>query len=137
MEAANRGAHESGGHAIGFNILLPHEQKLNPYTSESLSFHYFFTRKVMMSFYSRAFIYFPGGFGTLDELFEVITLMQTLKMPRVPIILFGKDYWNDLDQFVRKHLLQSGLISMGDEQLYTITDDPVAAIEMIKIDYNR
>lgn len=123
MEAANKGAKEAGGHAIGFNIVLPHEQKLNPYTTESLAFHYFFTRKVMMTFYAHAFIYFPGGFGTLDELFEVITLIQTKKMTPVPIILVGGEYWTDLDAFIKKQLLQGGLITSGDEQLYTISND--------------
>lgn len=137
MEAANRGAHESGGHAIGFNIILPHEQALNPYTTDNLAFHYFFTRKVMMTFYSHAFIYFPGGFGTLDELFEVITLIQTRKMPRVPIILFGSEYWHDLDTFIRKHLLATSLISDGDEDLYVITNDPESIIEQVRIDYAR
>ena len=123
MEAANKGARDAGGHAIGFNIVLPHEQKLNAYTTEHLAFNYFFTRKVMMTFYSHAFIYFPGGFGTLDELFEVITLIQTKKMSPVPIILIGKDYWTDLDEFIKKQLLGEKLISKGDEKLYTITED--------------
>lgn len=123
MEAANKGAKEAGGHAIGFNIVLPHEQKLNPYTTENLAFHYFFTRKVMMTFYAHAFIYFPGGFGTLDELFEVITLIQTKKMTPVPIILVGGEYWKDLDGFIKKHLLGEGLITSGDEELYTISND--------------
>lgn len=123
MEAANKGAKEAGGHAIGFNIVLPHEQKLNPYTTDNLAFHYFFTRKVMMTFYAHGFIYFPGGFGTLDELFEVITLIQTKKMPPVPIILVGSEYWTDLDIFIKNHLLKSKLISPGDESLYTITEN--------------
>lgn len=123
MEAANKGAKEAGGHAIGFNIVLPHEQKLNPYTTDHLAFHYFFTRKVMMTFYAHGFIYFPGGFGTLDELFEVITLIQTKKMPPVPIILVGNEYWSDLDVFIKKHMLKAKLISPEDQTLYTITED--------------
>lgn len=123
MEAANRGAKEAGGHAIGFNIILPHEQKLNAFTTESLDFHYFFTRKVMMSFYAHGYVYFPGGFGTLDELFEVITLIQTKKMFRVPIILIGGGYWTELDRYIKKHLLGNGFITSGDENIYTITDD--------------
>ncbi|MEO5690864.1 MAG: TIGR00730 family Rossman fold protein [Candidatus Saccharimonadales bacterium] len=136
MEAANKGAKDAGGHAIGFNIVLPHEQRLNPYTTENLAFNYFFTRKVMMTFYSHGFIYFPGGFGTLDELFEVITLIQTKKTPPVPIILVGGEYWKDLDKFLKKHLLDTGLISPGDEQLYTITDDIGEICKIINQDFN-
>jgi len=123
MEAANRGSSESKGDSIGFNIILPHEQQLNLHTTDSLAFHYFFTRKVMMTFYADAYIYLPGGFGTLDEFFEVITLIQTRKIPYAPIILVGDAYWRDLDVFLKRHLLQSGLISPGDEELYTITED--------------
>ncbi len=136
MEAANKGAKHAGGHAIGFNIVLPHEQKLNKYTTEHLAFNYFFTRKVMMTFYSHGFIYFPGGFGTLDELFEVITLIQTKKTPPVPIILVGKEYWSDLDKFITKHLLQEGLISPGDEKLYTITEDVTEICHLITESFN-
>lgn len=123
MEAANKGAKEAGGHTIGFNIVLPHEQKLNPYTTDHLAFHYFFTRKVMMTFYAHGFIYFPGGFGTLDELFEVITLIQTKKMAPVPIILVGTEYWSDLDVFIKKHMLKANLITSDDQALYTITEN--------------
>ena len=135
MEAANKGAKDAGGHAIGFNIVLPHEQRLNPYTTENLAFNYFFTRKVMMTFYAHGFIYFPGGFGTLDELFEVITLIQTKKMPQVPIILVGNDYWKDLDVFLKKHLLDTKLISPGDETLYTITEDISEICEILNQDF--
>lgn len=123
MEASNRGAFEHEGHAIGFNIILPHEQKLNPYTTRNLAFHYFFTRKVMMTFYAHAYIFFPGGFGTMDEFFEVVTLIQTKKIPDTPIILVGDEFWDGLDRFIHKHQLHTGLISPGDEQLYTITED--------------
>lgn len=123
MEAANRGAHEAGGHSIGFNIILPHEQKLNPYTSEHLSFHYFFTRKVMMTFYAHAYVYFPGGFGTFDELYEVLNMIQTKKMPAAPIILVGSDFWHGVDQFIRSKMTDYGAISPGEESIYTITDD--------------
>lgn len=136
MEAANKGATSAGGFAIGFNIVLPHEQKLNPYTTEHLAFHYFFTRKVMMTFYAHAFVFFPGGFGTLDELFEVITLIQTHKMPRVPIILVGSRYWNDLDGFIKKHLLNEGMITAGDEALYHITSSPTQILNRISESYN-
>lgn len=136
MEAGNRGAFEAGGQSIGFNIMLPHEQVLNPYTTDSMPFHYFFTRKVVMTFGARAYVYLPGGFGTLDELFEVMTLMQTRKLPRVPIILVGVAYWSGLDAFIREHLLAGDqTISPGDEHIYTITDniDDVVAL----IDANR
>lgn len=123
MEASDRGAYENDDAAIGFNIKLPHEQHLNAYTTEHLAFNFFFTRKVMMTFYSHAFVCFPGGFGTLDEFFEVITLMQTGKMPRVPVILVGKAFWGSLDTFIRRHMLKTGLISTGDTDLYTITEN--------------
>lgn len=136
MEAANKGAHTSGGNAIGFNIVLPHEQKLNAYTTDNLAFHYFFTRKVMMTFYSHGFVYFPGGYGTLDELFEVLTLLQTNKTPRVPVILVGSSYWNDLDTFIKKHLLSQGMISPGDESIYHITDDIYEICHIINAAYD-
>lgn len=123
MEASDRGAYESDDVAIGFNIKLPHEQHANPYATEQMTFNFFFTRKVMMTFYAEAFIIFPGGYGTFDECFEVLTLMQTGKMPRVPVFLVGKKFWKGIDKFVRKHMLDGGLISKGDEKLYVITDD--------------
>jgi uncharacterized protein (TIGR00730 family) len=123
MEASDRGAYEGDDVAIGFNIKLPHEQHVNPYTTEQMTFNFFFTRKVMMTFYAEAFVIFPGGYGTFDECFEVLTLMQTGKMPRVPVFLVGKDFWKGIDKFIKKHMLKSGLISKGDEKLYTITDD--------------
>lgn len=124
MEAANRGAYETGGQSVGFNIQLPHEQQLNPYTTNSLAFQYFFTRKVMLAYAASALVCFPGGFGTLDELFEVITLIQTKKMPPVPMILFGSDFWSPLDKFIRTQLLNNlGVVSHGDEEIYHITDD--------------
>lgn len=124
MEAANRGAYEAGGTSVGLNIELPHEQNLNSYTTESMPFRYFFARKVMLAYAASALICFPGGFGTLDEMFEVITLVQTGKMPPVPIILVGSEFWQPLDNFIREQLLDSlGVISHGDEELYHITDD--------------
>ncbi|MFZ2494233.1 MAG: TIGR00730 family Rossman fold protein [Candidatus Saccharimonadales bacterium] len=137
MEAANRGAFESGGSAVGFNIILPHEQKTNQYTTDNLSFHYFFTRKVMMTFYMHAYIYFPGGFGTFDELFEVMTLIQTKKMPSAPVILVGTEYWKKLDHFIREQMLGTGLISPGDEKIYTITDDIDTICRLINTDYDN
>lgn len=131
MEAANRGAYEVGGESVGMNILLPHEQHINPYVTRSMNFRYFFTRKVFLGFASRAIICFPGGFGTLDEVFEILTLMQTKRMPQAPIILFGKDFWRDLDTYLKKFMEdQLQTISKGDRSLYTITDN-IAVIKAI------
>lgn len=125
MEAGNRGAFEAGGQSLGFNIELPHEQVLNPYTTDSLPFRYFFTRKVILAFGASAYVVFPGGYGTLDELFEIITLIQTKKMPSAPVILVGNEFWKDLDKFIREQMLEkSATISPDDELLYTITEDP-------------
>jgi len=124
MEAGDRGAQEAGGHAIGLNIKLPHEQALNPYATETMAFRYFFTRKVLLAFGAMAYVYFPGGFGTMDELFEIITLMQTKKMPLAPIILVGSEFWTGLDMFIRTYLLKEfKAISPEDLELYTITED--------------
>lgn len=131
MGASNKGAYDAGGASVGFNIKLPHEQYPNPYTTDELEFHYFFTRKVALSFYSHAYIYFPGGFGTLDELFEIVTMIQTKKMPRLKVILFGSWFWDGLDEFIKRNLLENGFISEGDEQLYTITDDVDEALRLI------
>jgi len=131
MAASNKGAYDAGGVSIGFNIKLPHEQHLNPYTTQSLSFHYFFTRKVMMTFFSHAYVYFPGGFGTFDELFELMTMVQTKKMPPMRIILFGTDFWNDMDAFIKNHQLKDGLISEGDNLIYSITDSVEEAYHII------
>ena len=132
MEAGNRGAFEIGGDSLGLNIKLPFEQILNDYTTEAKSFHYFFSRKMCMTFESQAFVYFPGGFGTLDELFEVLTLMQTEKMPKVPIFLVGKKFWKPLDKFIRKTMLKEATISPEDLNLYIITDDHNLIIETIR-----
>lgn len=132
MEGGNRGAFEADGQSIGFNITLPHEQVLNPYTTDSMPFHYFFTRKVVLTFGAKAYVYFPGGYGTLDELFEVMTLMQTNKLPHVPIILVGSKFWGGLDTFIREHLLAGDTtISDGDEHIYTITDDVDEVVSQI------
>lgn len=132
MEAGNRGAFEADGQSIGLNITLPHEQVLNPYTTDSMPFHYFFTRKVVLAFEAQAYVYLPGGYGTLDELFEVMTLMQTNKIPHVPIVLMGSEFWGGLDTFIREHLLDGDkTISPGDENLYTITDSVDEAVEVI------
>ena len=124
MEAGNRGAYEHDGKSLGFNIQLPQEQTLNPYTSDSQTFRYFFSRKVLLAYAAQAYIFFPGGFGTLDEFFEVITLIQTKKVEPAPIILVGNEFWGALDMFIREVMLKSyRTISSGDEKLYTITED--------------
>lgn len=132
MEGGNRGAFEAGGQSLGFNITLPHEQVLNPYTTDSMPFHYFFTRKVVLTFGAQAYVYFPGGYGTMDELFEVMTLMQTNKVPHVPIVLVGTKFWSGLDVFIREHMLAGdSTISPGDEHIYTITDDVDEVVSLV------
>jgi uncharacterized protein (TIGR00730 family) len=123
MEAANRGAYEVGGQSIGLNIELPHEQALNQYTTDSLQFHYFFARKVMLALSSKVYVYFPGGFGTVDEFAELLTLVQTEKIPPVPIILFGTEFWKPLDEFFQVKMEASKMITTGDRSLYSMTDD--------------
>jgi hypothetical protein len=124
MEAANKGAFEAGGLSIGCNIELPHEQRHNQYLSRSLDFKYFFVRKTMFVKYAIGFAVFPGGFGTLDELFEALTLMQTDKLTDFPVVLFGKEYWSGMIDWIRDTLLAEGMISPGDDKLFTVTDSP-------------
>ena len=131
MEAANRGAAEAGGLSIGLNIEMPHEQAPNPYANRSLHFHYFFARKLMFVRYARAFVIFTGGFGTLDELFEAITLAQTHKITSFPVVLLGADFWAPLLDFVRGRLLTEGMISPGDVDRLRVVDDPAEAVEII------
>ena len=135
MEAANRGAHEEGAPTLGLNIALPHEQGANPYVTPSLSFkfHYFAARKMHFMMRAKALVAFPGGFGTLDELFEVMTLVQTKKALPVPIILFGVDYWKRLINF--EVLVEEGAISPEDLDLFQITDDPQKAWDAIRTFY--
>ncbi len=137
MGATNKGAYDAGGTSIGFNIKLPHEQKPNPYNTEEVTFHYFFTRKVALSFYSQAYVYFQGGMGTLDELFEIVTLIQTQKVPKLPVILVGHEHWDDLDAYIKNHLLKNKTISPGDEQIYTIVDSVDEAVQIIVNEYNK
>lgn len=133
MEAANKGAYESGGESLGLNIQLPQEQRVNPYVKRGLGFHFFFTRKVMMTSPSQAFVVFPGGFGTLDEFFEVITLIQTEKMPRVSLILMGQEYWSALDGFIREEVLaHHEAIDTEDLRLYTIVDSADEVMQIIR-----
>lgn len=124
MEAANRGAADENGVSIGMTIQLPYEQATNGYVNRSVDFYYFFSRKVALSFAARAYIYFPGGFGTLDELFEILTLKQTKRIKQIPVILVGSDFWNPLDEFIKATLLKEHqTISEEDVDLYCITDD--------------
>ncbi len=132
MEAANRGAYETGGNSAGLTIELPQEQVSNKYLTDELSFHHFFSRKVCLSFAAEAYVFFPGGFGTLDEFGEIITLVQTNKIPRVPIILVGRSYWKNLEHFFRESMLSRHLIDEEDLALFTITDDEDEIIEIIK-----
>lgn len=133
MEAANKGAFEAKGNSIGLNIILPHEQKLNPNITDSIHFNYFFARKALMTFSSECYMFFPGGFGTFDELFGILTLMQTGKIPRVPIILFGKDFWTPLREFVLANMLNCHhTINKEDMNLFVITDSPDHVIKIIK-----
>jgi uncharacterized protein (TIGR00730 family) len=131
MEAANRGAKEVGATSIGLNIELPFEQGLNSYVDIGLEFHYFFARKIMFVRYASGFVVFPGGFGTLDELFESLTLIQTGKVRNFPVVLVGSDYWCDLIEWLRKRVLGEGKISPTDLDLLTVTDDPLEVREVL------
>lgn len=132
MEASNVGAFKVGGKSVGLNIELPFEQKLNPYTTDSLTFKYFFARKVMLTFASEVYVYFPGGFGTLDEFFEIITLIQTKKIEPVPVVLFGKAYWEPLLRWFEKDLLKKyKTISSEDLDLFHLVDSVDDAYDYI------
>ena len=134
MEAANRGAYEAGGQSLGMHITLPKEQKDNPFLTASRRFYFFFTRKVALSFSAEVYIFFPGGFGTLDEFFEIITLVQTSKIPRVPIICVGKEYWSELRKFMDILRDKYKTITEEDEKLFHIVEegDDDKIIEIIK-----
>jgi len=131
MEAANKGARLGSGRSIGCNIELPFEQGANPYVDTLINFRYFFVRKTMFVKYSVAFIIFPGGFGTFDELFEALTLIQTGKISQFPVILFGSHYWAGLIRWLRSRVLQEGKISPGDMELVLLTDDPAEAANAV------
>lgn len=124
MEAANRGAKEAGGLSVGLNIQLPHEQSLNPYVDVGKEFHYFFVRKLMFMRYSWSFVVMPGGFGTLDEMFEVLTLIQTGKARPHPVVLAGTEFWGGLLDWIRTNLLERGRISPEDLDRFELRDDP-------------
>ena len=131
MEAANRGAREANAPSIGLNIELPFEQGMNEHVELGLTFHYFFTRKVMFVRYASGFVVLPGGFGTLDELFEALTLIQTGKVRDFPVVLMGRDYWAGLLEWIRERMLAEGKIDAGDLELFTVTDDPAEVVEIM------
>ena len=131
MEAANRGAVDAGGESIGLNIELPREQEPNRYLTRSLDFHYFFARKLMFVRYARAFVIMPGGFGTLDELFEALTLIQTERIQHFPVILVGSDFWAPLMEWIDRGLEDNGLISPGDKELLIACDEPMQVCEHV------
>jgi uncharacterized protein (TIGR00730 family) len=132
MEAANRGAHEAGGLSVGLGIELPFEQELNEWVDVGISFRYFFVRKTMFVKYAQAFVILPGGFGTLDELFEALTLVQTRKVTRFPVILFGSAYWSGLVDWIRSTMIDAGTISAADLDLLVVTDDVEAVVAEVK-----
>jgi uncharacterized protein (TIGR00730 family) len=131
MEAANRGAREADAPSIGLNIELPFEQGMNPHVELGLTFHYFFTRKVMFVRYASGFVVLPGGFGTLDELFESLTLIQTGKVSDFPVVLMGREYWAGLLDWIRERMLAEGKVGPDDLQLLTVTDDPAEVVEIM------
>lgn len=142
MEAANRGAYEAKersshsekvGSSIGLNIKLGTEQRINAFVEKSIAFHYFFVRKVMLSYYAQAYVYFPGGFGTLDEAFELINLVEVKKVPQIPIVLIGKEYWEPLADWIKKRVYEDlGGIDKEDMEIYKIVDGAEEAYEIIK-----
>jgi uncharacterized protein (TIGR00730 family) len=132
MEAANKGAYQAGGRSVGLNIEIPTEQVPNKYQNLSLSFRYFFARKMMFTKYANAFIILPGGFGTMDELFEAITLIQTLKMARFPVILMGTDFWKGLMDWIKQVMLADGTVSAEDLDLFILTDDPDEVVRILQ-----
>lgn len=132
MEAANKGAFEAGGQSVGLNIVLPFEQIMNPYTNIHINFRYFFVRKVMFIKYAMSYVIFPGGFGTMDELFESLTLIQTDKIKPFPVILIGSDFWGGLLNWIRDTMLKEMKILQEDLAIFTVVDSPGDAVEIIK-----
>jgi uncharacterized protein (TIGR00730 family) len=137
MEAANRGAREGGGLSVGFNIELPHEQHANPYLDIDLTFHHFYARKTMFVKAAEGFVIFPGGFGTFDELFEALTLIQTGKVLHFPVVLFDSGYWSPMLDWIRSRTLAAGMVSPEDLELLHVTDDADDAVAMIAECYER
>jgi len=133
MEAANKGAYEAGGVSLGLNVSLPHERTTNAYSTQAIKFSYFFSRKVMLTFAAETFVFFPGGFGTFDELFSIMTLIQTEKIPRVPIVLFSSEYWNPWKTFLSEEMCKKrGAIEEKDLSLFEITDSVDRVLEIVK-----
>ncbi len=132
MEAANRGAFEAHGRSLGITIKLPHEQTTNSYVTDKIALTYFFARKVCLSFSAEAYIFFPGGFGTLDEFFEILTLVQTKKVESVPIILVGSEYWRPLEKFILNEVLSRGMIDSEDMNLFFIEDNEQKILDIIQ-----
>ena len=137
MEAANRGAREGGGVSIGFNIDLPHEQQTNDFLDIAVTFNHLYARKTMLVKASEGFVLFPGGFGTLDELFEALTLIQTGKVLHFPVVLVGRAYWAGLLEWIEERLLGEGMISPEDEELLFVTDEPADAVRIVLDCYER
>ncbi len=138
MEAANKGAMEAGGESIGLNIQLPTEQRINPYVKRGRGFHYFFTRKVMLAASAQAYVFFPGGFGTLDEFFEMITLIQTGKAQPVPVVCVGKEFWKPMDGWIRKTILADHkMIAPKDPSLYVIVETAEEAMKYVRTSSER
>ncbi|MDP3731579.1 MAG: TIGR00730 family Rossman fold protein [Candidatus Omnitrophota bacterium] len=137
MEAANKGTKRAGGNSIGLNIQLPSEQQPNKYVDTLLDFHYFFVRKVMFVKYAKAFVIMPGGYGTLDEFSEAINLIQTERIPRFPVVLFGREYWKGMLDWFCDTVLKSGNISKEDLNIFTVVDKPKEVVDVIKKFYGK
>ena len=137
MEAGNKGARRGKGISIGLNIQIPMEQKANKYVDILLDFHYFFIRKVMFVKYAKAFVIMPGGFGTLDELFESLNLIQTGRIGKFPVILMGKEYWQGMLEWIKNTVLESGTVSKEDLAIFKVTDEPKEVVKIIKKFYER
>ncbi len=137
MEAGNKGTRRAKGKSIGLNIEIPTEQKANEYIDTLLDFHYFFVRKVMFVKYAKAFVIMPGGYGTFDEFFEAINLIQTKRIPRFPVVLFGREYWQDMLTWLKSTVLKNGNISPEDLELFKVTDDPQEVVRIIKTFYKN
>jgi uncharacterized protein (TIGR00730 family) len=137
MEAANRGAKRAGGRSVGLNIQIPNEQRPNPYVDHLLEFRYFFVRKVMFVKYAKAFVILPGGYGTLDEFTEALNLIQTERIPRFPVVLLGKEYWQGMLDWLKNKVLKNGNISKEDLNIFTVVDKPQDVVSVIKKFYAK